>query len=388
MKAPRYDLGAIFREYGVRFRTAHKISYGQAKVMRAIEICRTSDLGGHADKCDKCGHVEVSYNSCSNRHCPKCQGLGKLKWIDKIQNELLPVPYFHIIFTVPGTLNRLMLINQKPMYDILFKAATDTLKMLATDTKYLGAETGVLAVLHTWGQNLMDHPHIHTIVPAGGVDTKTGAWKNSSRKFFIPVKVISRVFRGKFLQSLKQAYNNNLLKFEGSIKPLKTKKSFQSLLDKLYALEWVVFAKKPFKNNAQVIKYLGNYTHRIAISNSRIINVEDNAVTFLWKDYRDKNKKKLMTLSINEFIRRFLLHVLPYRFYKIRYYGLFASRNKKSKLANCKKQLKAVIKNSSEKLTWQELLFKFTGFDVMKCPVCKKGQMKFFYNIPKVELTP
>jgi len=281
-----------------------------------------------------------------------------------------------LAFTIPCELNPLTLVNQKEMYGILFKAASQTISMLSSQEKHLGASPGCIAVLHTWGQNLMDHPHIHMIVTGGGLSLDGKKWINSSKKFFLPVKVISRVFRGKFLAFLKEGYRDHKLLFEGRVKALKQENEFKKLLDVLYEKQWVVYAKKPFGNAAKVLKYLGRYTHRIAISNHRIKSIENNKVCFKWKDYSDKSKVKITSLKSEEFIRRFLLHVLPKSFFKIRYYGLLGSSVKKVNLELCCKLLGVksfLVKNVA--LSWQELLLKLTGFDVNKCPYCKIGQM-------------
>lgn len=366
----------VFSLFGEKYKREHKLPLQQSRAMFAIEHCRTSVLGGHVDGCDRCGHKRISYNSCRNRHCPKCQGLSRIKWIDKLSSSLLPVRYFHIVFTIPSELNRLALVNQKCLYDILFKAASQSLLMLAKDHKYLNADTGLVAVLHTWGQNLMEHPHLHTIVPAGGWNETTPYWKASRKNFFIPVKVISAVFRGKFLALLKQAYCHGQLKFAGEIEPLGLKNNFKQLLDTLYCKPWVVFAKKPFKNSNHIVSYLGRYSHRVAIGNNRILGIEGDQVVFKWKDYRDHSKQKVMKLDATEFIRRFLLHILPKGFCKIRYFGIFASRNRKTVLTKCKKALGHSFRKSRfEGLSWKQSLKLVSGIDVSICPVCKKGNM-------------
>ena len=267
------ELSSIFSLFGEGYRKKHKLPLQQRKVMFAIEHCRTSVLGGHIDSCDNCEHKRISYNSCRNRHCTKCQNLNKEKWVEKLSCTLLPVKYFHVVFTIPSELNRLCLVNQKKLYEILFKSASETILMLAKDKKHLGVLSGLVAMLHTWGQSLTEHPHLHTMVPAGGWSEINGYWKASKKNYLIPVKVLSKVFKGKFLSMLKQAYENNDLKFEGEVKPLSQKENFKQMLDVLYKKDWVVFAKKPFKNASGIIKYLGNYSHRIAISNWRIKNI-------------------------------------------------------------------------------------------------------------------
>jgi hypothetical protein len=370
------EVGDIFRLYDEKFRQHYKLTRRHLRAMNAIMNCRTSAMGSHTDKCDKCGHISVYYNSCRNRHCPKCQGLNQTRWVDKLAANLLPVKYFHIIFTIPSELNRLTLVNQECLYNILFKAASETIIMLAKDPKHLGVDTGLVAVLHTWGQNLMDHPHLHTLVPAGGWDETTQYWKYSRKNFFIHVNILSRVFRGKFLALLKQAYQEKQLKFEGEIAPLKQAKNFKQLLNQLYNKEWVVFCEKSQKSYSRIIEYLARYTYRVAISNDRILGIENDRVFFRWKDYEDKGKRKVMDLDAVEFIRRFLLHILPDGFCKIRYYGIFASRNRSAKLKKIRKALdRKITKAKYAGLPWNEALYLLTGIDPLKCPKCKTGKM-------------
>lgn len=374
--APTVGLREVLTSFGSNYRLEHKLPQQQHKVMYALQHCRTSAMGGRIDRCDHCGHKRIVYNSCRNRHCPQCQGLKQAKWVDKLSATLLPVSYFHLVFTIPSELNRLTLVNQKCLYDILFKAASESLLLLSRDKKYMNVQSGLVAVLHTWGQNLMDHPHLHTIVPSGGWCQTAQCWRASSKKFLIPVKVISAVFKGKFLALLKQAYQQNQLKFEGHIEPLQLKSNFKVLLNLVYAKDWVVYAKKPFKSSTHIVNYLGRYTHRVAISNDRITGIEQDQVLFRWKDYRDYGRIKIMTLPAIEFIRRFLLHVLPKGFCKIRYYGILASRNRNEVLLKCRKTLSHhIAKSKFEGLCWQDTLLVITGIDVLKCPICKKGNM-------------
>ena len=336
--------------------------------MSAIEKCRTSQLGGHMDICPNCNKVQISYNSCRNRHCPKCQSLAKERWINSQKNNLLNIGYFHVVFTIPDTLNLMVYQNQRKLYTLLFKAVAETLSELTSDKKYLGAKVGFTSILHTWGQNLMHHPHIHCIVPGGGLSS-TGKWINSRKKFLIPIKVLSRKFRGKFLYYLKTLYYQNKLEFHGSQKYLSNTTEFEKLLSSLYSKEWIVYCKPPFKNAGYVVKYLGRYTHRVTISNNRIVNIENGKVTFKWRDYKDNSKWKLMTLAADEFIRRFLIHILPNRFMKIRHYGLLGNRNKNTKLKLCKELTNTPIL-VKEKLTTIQLILKITGKDISKCPYC------------------
>lgn len=354
----------ILNEYGQEYRQKHRISYVQSKAMSAIQNCRTAKLGGHIDVCENCGHTQISYNSCRNRHCPKCQTLAKERWIDGQKSNLLNVGYFHVVFTVPDELNPVISQNQKTMYTLLFQVVAETLQELAADKKYLGATLGFTSVLHTWGQNLMFHPHIHCIVPAGGLNI-LGQWVNSRKKFFLPVKILSRKFRGKFLAYLK----STKLEFHGSQKYLEDTCNFQHLLDSCYSKEWVVYCKPPFKNASCVVEYLGRYTHRVAISNNRILKLENGQVSFKWRDYKSDSVWKVMTISAEEFIRRFFMHVLPPGFMKIRHYGLLGNRNKNAKLKVCK-QLTHTPIILKEKTSTLDLIRKILGKDISKCPVC------------------
>lgn len=311
------------------------LSRDQHRAFFAIRNCRTDTLGSHIDQCDSCDHIHISYNSCRNRHCPKCQGSKQKEWVNAQLSKLLPVGYFHLVFTLPQELNSLLLQNQRLLFSMLMKSAGDTIGELAKDPKFLGAQVGVTTVLHTWGQNLSFHPHVHCLVPGGGLSLDERKFITSSRKFFIPVKVISRKFKGKFLFHLKEAWRNGKLKFFKDATQLAINDNFLNLISSLYQKEWVVYCKKPFKSPWHVVSYLGRYTHRVAISNSRIITFDEHTVSFKWKDYKDKSRVKLMTLVTIEFVRRFLLHVLPSGFTKIRHYGILSSRNISTKLALC-----------------------------------------------------
>lgn len=344
------------------------IGYKQ-KVIKAIKNCKTEALGAHKYVCDECGYEEIAYNSCRNRHCPNCQTGKKLKWIEARKEEVLNIKYYHIVFTIPSEIYKIALQNQEKMYKILFKASAETLQMLARDKKYLGAEIGFFSILHTWGQNLMYHPHVHLVVTGGGL-TEKNKWKEKEENFFIPVKVMSRVFRGKILDYMRK----EKMEFYGINKDLDNPVSYENLIQSLYNKEWIVYCKEPFKNAECVIQYLGRYTHRVAISNERILEVTENTVKFKWREYKDRNKMKEMTISIEEFIRRFLLHILPPHFMKIRYYGILGNKNKKKRLLKCKilTRTKIYIK---KQLPTLELLKQTLGKDFNLCPHCKKGHM-------------
>lgn len=369
------ELQKIFQKYGEEYRKNHRLPINQLKAMSAIENCRTERLGGHVDECDECGHIRISYNSCRNRHCPKCQNLSKERWLEDRKMDLLPVGYFHVVFTIPEELNAVALRNQKEMYTILFKAASETLTELSRDKKHLGAEMGLIAIIHTWGQNLMDHPHIHCIVPGGGLALDGRRWIKSKKKFYISVKVLSKKFKGKFMHYLNKIYEDNKLKFMGKIEELKEKHVYECFKEKLYSKNWIVYCKPPFKSAENVLEYLGRYTHRVAISNNRIEKLEDGQVTFKWRDYKDGNREKHMTLAVEEFIRRFLMHVLPDKFVKIRHYGILSNRNRKTKLKQCKKLTGMIYQKQKKKLSTEELLLKLTGVDIKICPCCGKGKM-------------
>lgn len=371
------EVAHVFHRYGHDYRTAHPLPVNRLRAMRAIEACRTASLGGHVDECGHCGTKIISYNSCRNRHCPKCQFLKKEQWIEAREKDLLPIPYFHVVFTVPDGLNPLILRNQEVLYKLLFKAVSETLIELSADPKRLGAEIGFIAVLHTWGQNLMDHPHIHAIVTGGGLSPGGRTWKSSRADFFIHVKALSNLFRGKFLAYLKALRAQDKLIYPGAVCHLAQPAAFNALLGELYGKDWVVYCKPPFKRPEDVIEYLGRYTHRIAISNHRILKLENNTVSFRWRDYADGNRTKVMTLEAGEFIRRFLLHVLPDRFVKIRHYGLLGNRSRAKKIERCRQLLAVEHKQPEEKSeTWQERLLRLAGVDVIKCPACGERSMK------------
>ena len=369
------EVADVFRKHGQAYRVSNKMPLNHIRTMRAIERCRTAELGGHIDECDCCGRIRISYNSCRNRHCPKCQFLKKEKWLEERKEDLLPVPHFHVVFTIPAILKPIALRNKRVLYNILFRSVSETLFELAGDPKHLGGKIGFISVLHTWGQNLMDHPHIHCIVTGGGLARDVTRWLSFPKRFFIPVKVLSRLFRGKVLFYLKKSWEKRELKFPGTV--AKIQDQFAVLLDDLYQMEWVVYVKPPFKDAEMLIDYLGRYTHRIAIGNHRILKMEDGHVFFLWRDYADGNKKKIMKLEASEFIRRFLLHVLPEKFVKVRYYGLLANRKSDTMLSRCRRLLacSSKPKNRSVPETWQEFLLRACELDLLTCPYCKKGRM-------------
>jgi hypothetical protein len=379
MRTPQgVEVADIFRLHGPEYRSSHPMPLNHLRAMRAIEVCRTATLGGHRYEYS-CGHVDISYNSCRNRHCPKCQTLQKEKWIEARCEDILPIQYFHVVFTIPSELNPLVIMNQKVMYNILFRSVSETLLELSNSPKHLGARTGFIGILHTWGQNLMDHPHIHCVVPGGGLSPDGTRWVSCRKGFFISVRVMSSLFRGKFLDYLKDSFEAGDLIFPGGISYLKAPHTFEAFRSRFYHKKWVVYCKPPFDGVDGVFQYLGRYTHRIAISNNRILKVQEGNVSFRWRDYADGDKQKTMTLKADEFIRRFLLHVLPPRYVRIRHFGLLANRSRKDNIALCRKLIGSdeyVPKEEKEKPeTWQDHLLRICGIDINTCPVCKKGSM-------------
>ncbi len=382
MGRPKIEVADIFRRYGEAYRNEHdgSLSSAQRRVMKAIEVCRTAALGGHIEECDNdnCLHQRISYNSCCNRHCTKCQSLARAEWIEDRQAELLETPYYHVVFTVPEEIAAIAYQNKEVVYGILFRAAAETLRTIAADPKHLGAEIGFFAVLHTWGQNLLFHPHLHIVVTGGGIAPEGDRWISCRPGFFLPVRVLSRLFRRLFLKLLQKAFDSGKLHFFSSLEALQDRKAFLRHLAPARKAEWVVYAKAPFAGPQQVLDYVGRYTHRVAISNDRLLDMENGEVRFRWKDYRDDNRQKTMTLKADEFIRRFLIHVLPNGFQRIRYYGFLGNRYRKQKLALCRRLLGMpdnevpVAEPSSD---YRDRCEELTGSSLWECPVCHQGRM-------------
>jgi len=343
LSRPALEVADIFRGHGPAWRRANAghVSLGQLKVMSAIEICRTAALGGHVARCEKCSHTHIAYNSCRNRHCPKCQAVAAREWLADREAELLPVPYYHVVFTLPAPIGDIAYQNKAAIYGLLFKAAAETLITIAADRKHLGARIGLTAVLHTWGSALTHHPHVHIIVPGGGISLDGQRWISCRPGFFLPVRVLSRLFRRLFLEKLVAAHDAGCLQFFGDHAPLVEREAFAAYLAPSRKAEWVVYAKKPFGGPEAVLAYLSRYTHRVAIANSRLVALDNTGVTFKWKDYRAKGREraKVMTLAIPEFIRRFLIHVLPGGFHRIRRYGLFANGGRAQNIARARQLL-------------------------------------------------
>jgi hypothetical protein len=375
------EVADIFRRCGPRYRLTHAgvLSRVQRRVMSAIELCRTAALGGHVEQCDACGHQRIAFNSCRNRHCPRCQSLARAQWLEHRQAELLrEVEYFHVVFTLPEPIAALAYQNKKALYDILFRTSAETLRTIAADPKHLGAEIGFITLLHTWGQNLLHHPHVHCVVPGGGIAPDGEHWIACRPGFFLPVRVLSRLFRRLFLEQLRRAFDTGALHFHGKLEPLADALAFAAFLAPAAQAEWVVYAKPPFGDARHVLNYLGRYTHRVAISNNRLMRFDGDDVTFQWKDYKHDAAHKTMTLNADEFIRRFLLHVLPDGFKHIRSYGLLANRHRAARLATCRRLLGRVApaqEPSSVTEDYRDRYQRLTGRSLRDCPACGKGHM-------------
>jgi hypothetical protein len=341
MSRPSLEVADIFRGHGPAWRRANAghVSLGQLKVMSAIENCRTAALGGHVARCEDCAYTSIAYNSCRNRHCPKCQGASAKEWLADREADLLPVPYYHVVFTLPAAIADIAYQNKAVIYDLLFKASAETLITIAADPKHLGARIGITSVLHSWGSTMTHHPHVHMIVPGGGISLDGQHWVACRPGFFLPVRVLSRLFRRLLLEKLIAAHKAGHLKFFGGHVALADAQAFAAYLAPLRRAEWVVYAKRPFGGPQAVLAYLSRYTHRVAIANSRLVACDRANVTFRWKDYRADGRQKVMTLSTGEFIRRFLIHVLPQAFHRIRHYGLFASATRADNIARARRLL-------------------------------------------------
>jgi Putative transposase/Transposase zinc-binding domain len=373
------EVAHIVRLFGAAYREQHRLPERHRRALWDIENCRTAALGGHLSECDHCRAQEVRYNSCRNRHCPKCQSLDTERWLEKRSQELLPVPYFHIVFTLPDELNALVLRNQQVLYDLLFETASQTLLQIAADPKHLGAQIGMFAFLHTWNQQMLDHPHLHFIVPGGGLSPDRRRWVASRSSFFLPVRVLSRLFRGKFLHRLQDLYAAGALVFPGQIAELAQRENFDALIARLFTKEWVVYSKPPFGGPEQVLDYLARYIHRVAISNNRLVRLDDKQVTFSYRDRANGDRRRELTISGEEFVRRLLLHILPDRFVRIRSYGLLAPRNRAKNLALCRELLgssPAPAPPETPRESWNELLQRLTGVDPLLCPQCQTGRLR------------
>ena len=385
-RKPLLEVADIFRQYSVSYCDKHNLPLSHLKVIHEIEVCRTAALGGHRERCDSCGFERNAYNSCRNRHCPKCQALAKAKWLEKRKSELIPVKYFHAVFTLPHELNPLVLCNKKEAFDLLFKTVPETIEQFAIDPNNgLGGKIGFIAILHTWDQKLLDHIHLHCLIPAGVLAFDGSCWIHTKKDFLFPVRALSKVFRGKFIDYLKKSYSKDKFIFPGTRSHLGTKEGFSDLINRLWKKEWVVYSKASFSEPEKVLEYLGLYTHRIAIANHRIFKVENGFVTFWYKDRKNDNERKTVTVSAEVFIRRFLLHVLPPAYRRIRHYGFLANRCKKQDLTLCKKVLGYSNEVSTiHNMTIQEMMLQLTGIDVVACPCCNNGRLKKCDTLPKI----
>jgi hypothetical protein len=382
MDRPKLEVADIFRRYGGAYRQNYgaSLATAQRRVMTAIEVCRTAALGGHLERCDSCAYERPCYDSCRDRHCPKCQSLARAEWVEKRKAQILQTHYFHVVFTLPEPIAAIAYQNKDLVYGILFRATAATLSTIAADPQRLGAAIGFFAVLHTWGQNLLHHPHLHCVVPGGGIAPDGTRWIPCRPRFFLPVRVLSWLFRRLFLTYLQAAFDAGELSFSSSLEALRDPQVFRRHLDPVRNAKWVVYAKAPFAGPQQMVDYVGRYTHRVAISNHRIVDIENGQVKFNWRDYRDNNRQKIMTLSAEEFIRRFLLHVLPSGFHRIRYYGFLGNRYRKEKLEHCRQLLgmTPASETSSQPQPgedYRDRYEKLTGHSLRKCPVCHHGRM-------------
>jgi hypothetical protein len=387
---PILEVADIFRRHGEAYRLVRGAQMGRVerRMMAAIEACRTAALGGHVEACDDCGHRRIAYNSCRNRHCPKCQGLTRAEWLADRQAELLPVPYFHVVFTVPAEVAAIAFQNKAMVYAILFQAAAQTLKTIAADPRHLGAEIGCIAILHTWGQTLTHHPHVHCVVPGGGLSLDGGRWIACRPRFFLPIHVLSRLYRRLFLEQLRAAFDAGHLRFFGALTGLAEAPAFAVRIKALRKVNWVVYAKPPFGAPEQVLAYLGRYTHRVAITNSRLVAMSETQVRFQWRDYRQENEAKVMTLAAPEFIRRFLLHALPDGFHRIRHYGFLANGHRTAKLALIRRLLdRPTPEPIGRSGDYRARLRQLTGIDLDHCPSCG-GTMRIIDILPRPRSPP
>lgn len=394
MDRPKLEVADVFRRYGEAYRQQHgaSMSVAQWRVMSAIEVCRTAVLGGHLERCDQCGHERNAFNSCRDRHCPKCQSLARAQWIEDRQTELLDCSYYHVVFTIPAEIAALAYQNKEVVYHILFRTTAETLQTIAADPQHLGAEIGFFAVLHSWGQALQFHPHLHCVVPGGGLSPDGQRWIACRPGFFLPVRVLSKLFRRLFLEALETAYDDGKLHFFSSLEKLGNPVEFARYLAHAKKRNWVVYAKRPFAGPQQVLDYVGRYTHRVAISNHRLLDIEGGEVRFRWKDYRDGERLKTMTLSADEFIRRFLMHVLPMGFHRIRYYGFLGNRYRSEKLTQCRRLLGMHSAGMAQEPApsakdYRERYEDLTGHSLRVCPHCREGNMIVVAIVPR-SITP
>ena len=381
----KFELADVFRLHGDNYRQSNSLPYEKIKVMHHIEVCRTAQLGGHIEQCDQCGFEQIAYNSCRDRHCPKCQCLVKEQWLNDRKAELLPCGYFHFVFTIPHDLNPIILCNKRITLQILFSSVSETLQAFAKDPQWrLEGQLGFISVLHTWSQTLMDHFHLHCLIPGGALSFKKDRWIPAKDSFLFRIQSLAKAFKKCYLQKLQTAYQNHKLIFPGNTAKYQSQQEFENLVQSLSKVQWIAYAKRPFAGPEQVLEYLGRYTHRVAISNNRIISIDNGQVTFTYRDRDRNNETRIMTLHAHEFIRRFLLHVLPMGFVKIRYFGFLSHKNKKQAITLIRKLIDPDAK-LPEKIaeTIMEMMLRLTGTDIICCPKCGKGKMKIIRKLPR-----
>ena len=381
----QWEVADIFHLYGGSYRQSNSLPYEKIKVMHHIEVCRTAELGGHVEQCDQCGFEQIAYNSCRDRHCPKCQCLVKEQWLNDRKAELLPCGYFHFVFTLPHDLNPIILCNKKITLQILFSSVSETLQAFAKDPQWrLEGQIGFISVLHTWSQTLMGHFHLHCLIPAGALSFTKDRWVPSKESFLFRIQSLAKAFRKCYLQKLQNAYQNEKLIFPGNTEKYQSQKEFEKLVQSLSKIQWIAYAKRPFDGPKQVLEYLGRYTHRIAISNNRIISIDNGQVSFTYRDRKRNSEIRIMTLNAHEFIRRFLLHVLPSGFMKIRYFGFLSHKNKKQAITLIRKLTDPDAKLPEKTVeTIMEMMLRLTDKDITCCPKCGKGKMKIIKELPR-----
>ena len=385
-RARRVELADIVRAHGAAYQHAHPLCRAQRRALRAIADCRTAVLGGHRAVCPTCGAERITYNSCRNRHCPKCQRVATERWLAARRREVLPIPYFHVVFTLPHALNPLAQSHPRLIYRLLFQTAASTLLRFGRDPRHLGGDLGVTAVLHTWGQTLTQHVHVHCVVTGGALAPDGARWLPARSGFLFPVRALAKVFRGRYLAGLRRAFDRGELHLTGGLAPLAEPAAFTAWLDELRAPAWVVYCKPPFAGPDHVLAYLGRYTHRVALSNDRLVAVTDGRVRFRWRDYADGDRVKVMDLAVDEFLRRFLLHIVPDGFVRIRYFGLLANRRRAAALAQCRALLAQPAPPAAPPESARDLMLRVTGIDIARCPRCQQGVLRQLNILPPAPL--